>query len=168
MKRADHTPSSRGERHCTICLIRDDNGNEGVYHSIADIMNNTPKHRALRKEQYLPPLTISHSSGTSNEQSKCKTRTSSDARWCCVVRFTNDCFSNVLQDYAITPKVLGKDHYGKVRQCIHHKTFCAYTCKLMYKVKIGRLDHLHREVNLLATLDHQNITKMVGCYTDAK
>jgi serine/threonine protein kinase len=74
----------------------------------------------------------------------------------------------MMQDYAITPKVLGEGNYGQVRKCIHCKTFCAYACKLMYKSKIGRLDHLRHEVNLLSALDHQNIIKMVGCYKDTK
>jgi len=131
---------------------------EGVYHSIKD-SNMTLKHRALHDEMPLPQ-TISTDSDTSN--SKCDT-INTRLRATCLVTGR---ISNVLDDYVIFPKVLGEGHYGKVRECIHRGTRLVYACKSIDKSKIGRLDHLQREVHLLSVMNHHGIMKMVECYED--
>ena len=75
--------------------------------------------------------------------------------------------SNVLDDYVVFPKVLGEGHYGCVRECVHRRSRKTYACKSIDKSKIGRLDHLQREVNLLSEMDHRGVMKMVDCYEDA-
>mmetsp|Transcript_16254 Transcript_16254/g.27743 ORF Transcript_16254/g.27743 Transcript_16254/m.27743 type:complete len:363 (-) Transcript_16254:54-1142(-) len=74
--------------------------------------------------------------------------------------------SNVLDDYIIFPKVLGEGQYGCVRECIHLATGKPYACKSIEKCKIGRLDHLQNEVELLSSMSHNSVMKMVDCYED--
>jgi len=77
-------------------------------------------------------------------------------------------YSNISDDYYISPKVIGKGHYGIVRECIHRATRQTLAVKSIKKSKIGRLDHLQREIYLLANVNHHGIMKMVDCYEDAE
>ncbi|KAL7466610.1 hypothetical protein ACHAXS_006905 [Conticribra weissflogii] len=76
------------------------------------------------------------------------------------------CYGNVLQDYHVYPKVLGSGHYGCVRECVQRSTKKAFAVKSIDKSKIGRLDHLRREVAFLSKMNHSGIMKMVDCYED--
>lgn len=62
--------------------------------------------------------------------------------------------------------MLGSGHYGSVRECVSRIDRNWYAVKSIDKSKITRLDHLKREVYLLAKLDHEHIIKMVDCYED--
>ncbi|EJK77107.1 hypothetical protein THAOC_01084 [Thalassiosira oceanica] len=75
--------------------------------------------------------------------------------------------SNIVEDYLISPNVLGKGHYGVVRECQHRVTGESFAVKSIDKSKVGRLDHLQREIYLLANVDHPSIMKMSDCYEDA-
>lgn len=77
-------------------------------------------------------------------------------------------YANITDDYYIFPKVIGKGHYGIVRECIHRVSRQTLAVKSIDKSKIGRLDHLQREIFLLANVDHDGIMKMMDCYEDAK
>ena len=77
-------------------------------------------------------------------------------------------YANINDDYFITSKILGKGHYGIVRECIHRATRTVLAVKSVDKAHIGRLDHLEREIFLLANIDHTNIMKMVDCYEDSQ
>jgi len=74
--------------------------------------------------------------------------------------------SNILNDYIVFPTVLGTGHYGTVRECLHRQTRQAYAVKSIEKAKIQRLDHLRREVDLLASVDHSSVMRLVNCYED--
>jgi len=76
-------------------------------------------------------------------------------------------YANITDDYYISPTVIGKGHYGIVRECIHIATNQSFAVKSVDKSKIGRLDHLQREIFLLANVGHDNIMKLVDCYEDA-
>jgi hypothetical protein len=76
--------------------------------------------------------------------------------------------SNVLDDYVVFPTVLGNGQYGKVRDCINRCTRRYYACKSIDKSKVGRLDHLQCEIEVLSTVDHHGIVKLVDCYEDAE
>lgn len=76
--------------------------------------------------------------------------------------------SNILTDYYIFPTVLGKGHYGCVRECMHRKTKQFFAVKSIEKLKIGRLDHLQREVYLLSKINHRGIMKMVDIFEDVE
>ena len=146
--------SSRRNRYVVRPIIDDC---KGAYHSVKD-SNTTLMHRALHDELPLPQ-TISTGSDTSNSEYD------ATATWACPVTGR---LSDVLDDYVIFPKVLGEGHYGKVRECIHRGTRLVYACKSIDKSKIGRLDHLQREVNLLSVMNHHGIMKIVDCYEDAE
>lgn len=73
---------------------------------------------------------------------------------------------DVLEDYVVFPDVLGKGNYGCVRECMSRATGQALAIKTIDKAKIGRRDHLEREVALLQEVDHPNIMKMVDAYED--
>ncbi|EED89410.1 predicted protein, partial [Thalassiosira pseudonana CCMP1335] len=60
--------------------------------------------------------------------------------------------------------ILGTGQYGSVRTCIHNSTGNHYAVKSIEKSKIGRLDHLRREVMMLIRMNHDNIMKMVDCF----
>jgi serine/threonine protein kinase len=79
---------------------------------------------------------------------------------------TNHKSSSIHDDYSISSSVLGSGHYGTVRKCVHRQTRKSFAVKSIDKSKIGRPDHLKREVQLLSSIDHSNIMKMVDCYED--
>mmetsp|Transcript_6072 Transcript_6072/g.13291 ORF Transcript_6072/g.13291 Transcript_6072/m.13291 type:complete len:349 (-) Transcript_6072:180-1226(-) len=77
-------------------------------------------------------------------------------------------YANIGDNYYTSPNILGKGHYGIVRECIHRATQQTFAVKSIDKSKIGRLDHLQREIYLLASTDHHAIMRMVDCYEDAE
>ncbi|KAL7495893.1 hypothetical protein ACHAWT_006561 [Skeletonema menzelii] len=74
--------------------------------------------------------------------------------------------SNILNDYIVFPTVLGTGHYGTVRECLHRQTGQQYAVKSIEKAKIQRLDHLRREVDLLASVEHSAVMRLVNVYED--
>eukprot|EP00581_Thalassiosira_minuscula_P007085 CAMPEP_0183703386 /NCGR_PEP_ID=MMETSP0737-20130205/1135_1 /TAXON_ID=385413 /ORGANISM="Thalassiosira miniscula, Strain CCMP1093" /LENGTH=286 /DNA_ID=CAMNT_0025930121 /DNA_START=321 /DNA_END=1181 /DNA_ORIENTATION=+ len=77
-------------------------------------------------------------------------------------------YANIANDYYVLPEVIGKGHYGIVRECVHRATQQTLAVKSIDKSKISRLDHLQREIFLLASIEHRSIMKMVDCYEDAE
>jgi serine/threonine protein kinase len=75
--------------------------------------------------------------------------------------------TNILNDYIVFPAVLGTGHYGTVRECMHRQTRRPHAVKSIEKAKLQRLDHLRREVDLLASVRHSSVMRMVNCYEDA-
>ena len=73
---------------------------------------------------------------------------------------------NVIEDYVVFPNVLGTGNYGCVRECTSRATGQKLAIKSIEKAKIGRLDHLEREVALLQEVDHPSIMKMAEAYED--
>lgn len=76
-------------------------------------------------------------------------------------------YANIIEDYLISPNVLGKGHYGTVRECTHRVTGKILAVKSVDKSKIGRLDHLEREIYFLSNIDHSSVMRLVDCYEDA-
>jgi len=76
--------------------------------------------------------------------------------------------SDISIDYQLSSTVLGKGHYGCVRECTHRISRKRYAVKSVDKSKIGRLDHLQREVYLLSKMDHDGVMRLVDCYENAK
>lgn len=74
--------------------------------------------------------------------------------------------SNILNDYIVFPTVLGTGHYGTVRECLHRQSGLSYAVKSIEKAKIQRLDHLRREVDLLASMEHSAVMRLVNVYED--
>jgi len=50
---------------------------------------------------------------------------------------------------------------------MHRQTRRPYAVKSIEKAKLQRLDHLRREVDLLASVRHSSVMRMVNCYEDA-
>ena len=148
------TTSSRRNRRAVLPTNADD-----LCHAMEHV---TLKNRALHQEETLPQ-TVSLGSSYKSQCSE------SDAE---LDRLSSKCpvtgtLSNVLDDYVVFPKVLGEGHYGCVRECIHRATRLTYACKSIDKSRIGRLDHLQREVALLMEIEHDNAMRMIDCYEDA-
>lgn len=97
--------------------------------------------------------------------SRSKQHSSTDIKDTCPVTGHH---SNILNEYYIFPTVLGKGHYGCVRECMHRQTKQFYAVKSIEKLKIGRLDHLQREVYLLSKINHRGIMKMVDIFEDVE
>ena len=76
--------------------------------------------------------------------------------------------SDISADYEVFSTVLGKGHYGCVRECKDRRTRRIFAVKSVEKSKTRRLDHLRREVYLLSKMNHHGIMKMVDCYEDAE
>ncbi|KAL7540914.1 hypothetical protein ACHAWF_006814 [Thalassiosira exigua] len=76
-------------------------------------------------------------------------------------------YANIADDYRVSSRVIGKGHYGVVRECVHRATRQEFAVKSVEKARIDRLDHLQREIFLLANLDHRGVMKLVDCYEDA-
>jgi serine/threonine protein kinase len=132
-----------------------------VTQPFVDSTSTTPKHRASHQGKSPRQITPA-SSATSSREYEHTTFTRDRALYPVTGRL-----SNVLDEYIIFPKVLGKGHYGVVRECVCRATKRTYACKSIDKSKIRRLDHLQREVKLLAEINHRDIMKMVDCYEDS-
>lgn len=77
-----------------------------------------------------------------------------------------DRWSDIFNDYDIYPTILGTGNYGCVRECMHRSTGEMYAVKTIDKSKVARKDHIRREIQLLRSIDHPGIMKMVDCYED--
>lgn len=75
-------------------------------------------------------------------------------------------YSDITNDYDIYSTILGTGNYGCVRECLHRDSCEMYAVKTIEKSKVARHDHIRREIQLLQTIDHPSIMKMVGCYED--
>jgi hypothetical protein len=76
-------------------------------------------------------------------------------------------YADICDNYYISPTVIGQGCYGVVRECIHRSTGQTLAVKSIEKSKVGRLDHLQREIFLLGKVNHHGIMKMVDCCEDA-
>ncbi len=70
--------------------------------------------------------------------------------------------------YDIDPREIGHGHYGVVRKAKNRKTGEAFAIKTIRKAKVSRLDSLRREIDILTTVDHPHIIKLVDVYEDDK
>lgn len=75
-------------------------------------------------------------------------------------------YSDIFADYDIHPTILGTGNYGCVRECLRKSDGEKYAVKTIDKSKISRRDHIQREIQLLRSIDHHGIMKMVDCYED--
>mmetsp|Transcript_15382 Transcript_15382/g.21854 ORF Transcript_15382/g.21854 Transcript_15382/m.21854 type:complete len:304 (+) Transcript_15382:172-1083(+) len=125
-----------------------------------DLLDDTTKSHSRRRKVQAP------SSSSSRRQQHSSTSNNNDPiKDVCPVTGHH---SNILTDYYIFPTVLGKGHYGCVRECMHRKTKQFFAVKSIEKLKIGRLDHLQREVYLLSKINHRGIMKMVDIFEDVE
>eukprot|EP00607_Mallomonas_marina_P009108 CAMPEP_0182422596 /NCGR_PEP_ID=MMETSP1167-20130531/8317_1 /TAXON_ID=2988 /ORGANISM="Mallomonas Sp, Strain CCMP3275" /LENGTH=532 /DNA_ID=CAMNT_0024600777 /DNA_START=211 /DNA_END=1809 /DNA_ORIENTATION=- len=76
--------------------------------------------------------------------------------------------TDVRVKYKIDPKELGHGHYGVVRKCQNRETLEYYAVKTIRKAKVRRIEILMREIEILKTMDHPNIIKLVDVYEDER
>ena len=69
-------------------------------------------------------------------------------------------------EYGVFQDILGTGAYGYVRECLHRSSGKFYAVKTIDKSKIGRLDHIQREIYLLSRVNHPSLMKIVDCYED--
>lgn len=75
---------------------------------------------------------------------------------------------DIFEDYDVLPTILGTGHYGCVRECLHRATGEKYAVKTIDKSRVSRLDHIRREVELLRSVDHPGVMKMIDFYEDSQ
>lgn len=69
--------------------------------------------------------------------------------------------------YEVEEEEIGHGHYGVVRLCKHRETGEKFAVKTIQKAKVHRLELLRREIEILRTVDHPTIIKLVDVYEDA-
>jgi hypothetical protein len=76
--------------------------------------------------------------------------------------------SNFAEYYTILPTGLGTGGQGTVRECVRRQTQEVFAVKSIVKssVSSSRLDHLRQEPQILASVQHPSIIRMVDCYED--
>lgn len=75
---------------------------------------------------------------------------------------------DVREKYRVDHNELGHGHYGVVRKCQNRVTKEFFAVKTIKKAKVGRLETLKREIEILKTMDHPNIIKLVDVFEDDK
>jgi len=76
--------------------------------------------------------------------------------------------TDVRVKYKIDPKELGHGHYGVVRKCQNRETLENFAVKTIRKAKVRRIEILMREIEILKTMDHPNIIKLIDVYEDER
>ncbi len=72
------------------------------------------------------------------------------------------------EKYRVDHNEIGHGHYGVVRKCQNRVTKEYFAIKTIRKAKVGRLEVLKREIDILRKMDHPNIIKLVDVYEDDK
>lgn len=76
--------------------------------------------------------------------------------------------SDIRTKYHIQTGEIGHGHYGTVRKCSDRETGEVFAVKTIKKEKVGRIDSLRREIQILQAVDHPNIIKLYDIYEDDK
>jgi calcium-dependent protein kinase len=79
-----------------------------------------------------------------------------------------DHLSDVREKYHIQPKELGHGHYGVVRKCQERSTGLWFAIKSIRKRKVGKIEVLKREIEILKEVNHPNIINLHEVYEDEK
>lgn len=75
--------------------------------------------------------------------------------------------TDIFSDYEVLPIIIGTGNYGTVRECRSKSTGKVYAVKTIDKSKIGRFEHLQREIELLQMVNHDGIMQLVDCFEDS-
>ena len=79
-----------------------------------------------------------------------------------------DALEDVRVKYFINPKEIGHGHYGVVRKCMNRETKDWFAIKSIRKSKVGKIEVLKREVEILREVHHPHIVTLVDIYEDTK
>jgi calcium-dependent protein kinase len=77
-------------------------------------------------------------------------------------------FCSVREKYRVDHNEIGHGHYGVVRKCQNRVTKEMFAIKTIRKAKVGRLEVLKREIEILRKMDHPNIIRLVDVFEDDK
>lgn len=121
---------------------------------------DSPPHQQVVADSYAMPIVVPASPCTSEESS---TSAATAAR-----SITGN-FSDIRDKYHIDTRVLGRGHYGKVRECINRTTGQRYAVKSI-RTSDPRVkpDIIAREIILLQQVEHDSIVKLIDFYEDEK
>mmetsp|Transcript_37992 Transcript_37992/g.69756 ORF Transcript_37992/g.69756 Transcript_37992/m.69756 type:complete len:257 (+) Transcript_37992:341-1111(+) len=131
---------------------------------MTDIMNICETSHA--HEDFCQPIKCALNEEPSNARSciSIESDLSIDLLSSCLVK---DGYSDIFDDYDIFyPNIIGTGNYGCVRECLRRSTGQKYAVKTIEKSKVDSLDHIRQEIQLLRSIDHPGIMKMVDCYED--
>ena len=79
------------------------------------------------------------------------------------VALITDHLSDVREKYHIQPKELGHGHYGVVRKCQERNTGEWFAIKSIRKKKVGKLDVLKREIDILKEVRQFQCSPVLCC-----
>ena len=79
-----------------------------------------------------------------------------------------DALEDVREKYHVIPKEIGHGHYGVVRKCMNRETKEWFAIKSIRKSKVGKIEVLKREVEILREVHHPHIVTLVDIYEDTK
>ncbi len=79
-----------------------------------------------------------------------------------------DALQDVRVKYHVVPQELGHGHYGVVRKCMDRDTNQWYAVKSIRKAKVGKIEVLKREIEILMEVKHPHIIELVDIFEDAK
>lgn len=72
------------------------------------------------------------------------------------------------EEYEIDSTILGKGKYGHVYQCSHRSTGLNYAIKTIEKSKTTSREQIQCEIQLLRSVCHPYIIKLVNCFEDSR
>ena len=135
----------------------------------ADTMSSLTAQPVVEKSNSppIPPPKMEPSGGTFDQQQQQPQSTTSIANNLENVVIT-DALSDVRVRYHINPKEIGHGHYGVVRKCMDRQTKEWLAIKSIRKSKVGRVDVLKREIDILKEVHHPNIIQLVEVHEDEK
>ena len=135
----------------------------------ADTMSSVTAQPVVEKSNSppIPPPKMEPSGGTFDQQQQQPQSTTSIANNLENVVIT-DALSDVRVRYHINPKEIGHGHYGVVRKCMDRQTKEWLAIKSIRKSKVGRVDVLKREIDILKEVHHPNIIQLVEVHEDEK
>lgn len=106
--------------------------------------------------------------GNSQAKPKSKKHAAREGRKQDEKKATEQTGGDVREKYRVDHSELGHGHYGVVRKCQNRQTKEYFAVKTIKKAKVGRLETLKREIEILKTMDHPNIIKLVDVFEDDK
>ena len=79
------------------------------------------------------------------------------------------CYRDIKVDYKIECTI-GKGSFGTVKRAKHRETGIRYAVKVMSKRKMSADDRnsLMQEIDIMKTIDHPNIIRMLDLYEDER
>ena len=136
----------------------------------ADTMSSLTAQPVVEKSNSppIPPPKMEPSGGTFDQQQQQQPQSTTSIVNNLENVVITDALSDVRVRYHINPKEIGHGHYGVVRKCMDRQTKEWLAIKSIRKSKVGRVDVLKREIDILKEVHHPNIIQLVEVHEDEK